>query len=79
MDHHTGPHIHSVIPDNTNRVLFAGNFCSDQVLQMCLAYNGAISPFCDSYVQDEKNSRPRHSVVSPDIVIYITWWRKWPG
>ncbi|AHF76580.1 6-phosphogluconolactonase [Sodalis praecaptivus] len=64
--YHTGPHAHSVIPDNTNRVLFVGNLGSDRVLQLRLADNGAISALGDGYVQDEKNSGPRHSVVSPD-------------
>ncbi len=62
----TGPHAHSVITDVSNHSLYVGNLGADRVLQYAFADNGAITPLGTGFVQGEKNSGARHSVISPD-------------
>lgn len=62
----TGPHAHSVVVDNSNRSLYVGNLGNDRVLQLTLGADGTISEIGKGYVSDEKESGPRHSVMSPD-------------
>ncbi|MGK3144347.1 lactonase family protein [Pantoea sp. C2G6] len=62
----TGPHAHSVITDVSNHSLYVGNLGADRVLQYAFADDGAITPLGTGFVQGEKNSGARHSVIAPD-------------
>jgi len=62
----TGPHAHSVITDVSNQSLYVGNLGADRVLQYRFSAEGVISPLGTGFVQGEKNSGARHSVISPD-------------
>ena len=62
----TGPHAHSVITDVSNHSLYVGNLGADRVLEYSFADNGVITPLGKGFVQGEKNSGARHSVISPD-------------
>jgi 6-phosphogluconolactonase len=62
----TGPHAHSVVVDATNHSIYVGNLGTDRVLQLHLETNGSLSEIGKGYVQNEKDSGPRHSALSPD-------------
>ncbi|WP_336792199.1 lactonase family protein [Pantoea anthophila] len=62
----TGPHAHSVITDVSNHALYVGNLGTDRVLQYAFSDDGVITPLGKGFVQGEKNSGARHSVISPD-------------
>ncbi|KAF2647052.1 putative isomerase YbhE, partial [Lophiostoma macrostomum CBS 122681] len=62
----TGPHAHSVVVDATNHSVYVGNLGTDRVLQLHLEENGNLSAIGKGYVQDAKDSGPRHSAISPD-------------
>ncbi|WP_367395578.1 lactonase family protein [Pantoea sp. Ep11b] len=62
----TGPHAHSVITDVSNQSLYVGNLGADRVLQYRFSADGVITPLGTGFVQGEKNSGARHSVISPD-------------
>lgn len=62
----TGPHAHSVVADRIHHALYVGNLGADRVLQLRLADNGSLTPLGVGYVEDEKESGPRHSVISAD-------------
>ena len=62
----TGPHAHSVVTDVSNHSLYVGSLGDDRVLQYRFTDKGDISPIGTGFVQGEKNSGARHSVISPD-------------
>lgn len=62
----TGPHAHSVAIDNTNTRLYAGNLGVDHVITLNLSRQGALTPIGKGYIEADKNSGPRHSVISAD-------------
>jgi 6-phosphogluconolactonase len=63
----TGKNAHAILPDRTNRFVYATNLGSDQILQFLFdAGTGKLRPNDPPLVKVRPGNGPRHLVVSPD-------------
>lgn len=63
----TGRHAHAILPDASNRFVFATNLGDDQILQYRFdAASGTLSPNDPALIKTDAGQGPRHLAFSPD-------------
>src|SRR5262245_66350640 len=63
----TGRNAHSIVPDRTNKFIYAATLGANQVLQFTLdSKTGKLTPNEPAAVSPEAGHGPRHMVVYPD-------------